>query len=101
VLLAERARFPETLRAHDAAFLIGRLAEDRAQDLREALVWYDSYIEEGNRGTYRGEAMGRKMLVLDRLGGREDARATAERYLRSFPRGAYAGRARAIRAQGH
>jgi tetratricopeptide (TPR) repeat protein len=98
-LLAERRRFPNAAGAHDAAFLIGRLAEDATQDPREALLWYDRYLEEERRGTYTSEALGRKMLVLDRLGELADARGTAERYLAAYPAGPYTARARRIQAQ--
>ncbi|MES1205495.1 MAG: FecR family protein [Pseudomonadota bacterium] len=97
-LLAERRRFGGTVGAHDAAFLIGRLAEDADGDLREALRWYDRYLEEGAAGTYASEALGRKMLALDRLGEAEDARAVAGRYLDGFPTGAFAIRARRLQA---
>jgi hypothetical protein len=48
-------------------------------------------------GNFDSEALGRKMLTEDRLGDAGDARASAERYLRTFPGGAYAARARRIR----
>jgi ferric-dicitrate binding protein FerR (iron transport regulator) len=100
-LLAERRRFARSVGAHDAAFLIGRLAEDTSGDLREALLWYDRYLEQsqgdsGHDGTYASEALGRKMLALDRLGEAADARVTAEHYLTAFPTGAFATRARRI-----
>ena len=107
-LLAERRRFARSVGAHDAAFLIGRLAEDTSGDLREALLWYDRYLEQsqadsgggnkndGYEGTYASEALGRKMLALDRLGEAADARVTAEHYLTAFPTGAFATRARRI-----
>jgi len=98
-LLAERRRFPSAVGAHDAAFMIGRLAEDANQDLREALLWYDRYLEEGLHGSYTSEALGRKMLALHHLGEWADARGAAERYLATFPRGAYAARALRIKAQ--
>jgi ferric-dicitrate binding protein FerR (iron transport regulator) len=102
-LLAERRRFARSVGAHDAAFLIGRLAEDTGGDLREALLWYDRYLEQSQTGTYAGtyasEALGRKMLALDRLGEAADARVTAQRYLTAFPTGAFATRARRIQVK--
>jgi TolA-binding protein len=95
-LLAERRRFSGSTDAHDAAFLIGRLAEDAAGDTREALVWYDRYLAESERGTYAAEALGRKMAALARLGDTADARSTAEQYLEVYPHGAFANRARRI-----
>ncbi len=98
-LLAERRRFAGTLGAHDAAFLIGRLAEDTSGDSREALAWYDRYLGEGERGTYAAEALGRKMMALDRLGEDDAALTAAARYLAMYPGGAFAGRARRIQRE--
>jgi hypothetical protein len=98
-LLAERRRFAATRAAHDAAFLIGRLADDASHDPHEALLWYDRYLEEAEQGTYTSEALGRKMLALDRLGADADARSAAAAYLKAYPRGAFAIRARRLRDQ--
>lgn len=101
-LLAERRRFVGSVGAHDAAFLIGRLAEDSSGDSREALAWYDRYLgegEDGEHGTYASEALGRKMMTLDRLGEGAEARIAAERYLELFAGGAFASRARRIQQQ--
>jgi hypothetical protein len=95
-LLAERRRFAGSTGAHDAAFLLGRLAEDATGDHREALRWYDLYLDEGGAGqtaTYGAEALGRRMLALERLGRGAEARAAAARYLQSFPDGPHAHRA--------
>jgi len=95
-LLAERRRFAGTVGAHDAAFLLGRLAEDGSGDRREALRWYDRYLDEVDRAhgsTYAAEALGRRMLALEHLGWIAEARATAAAYLRDFPEGPHAGRA--------
>jgi len=96
VLLAQRRRFGGTAAAHDAAFLIGRIAEDAAHDRREALVWYDRYLAEGSRGTYASEALGRTMLAHDALDDPAAAASAAERYLTDFPDGVYAARARRL-----
>ena len=92
-LLAERRRFAGTAAAHDAAFLLGRLADDTTGDAREALRWYERYLAESADGTYGAEALGRKMLALDRLGRAEDARAAAGAYRAAFPDGPHATRA--------
>lgn len=114
-LLAERQRFEGSKAAQDAAFLLGRLAEDAFRDARQAVRWYDRYLAEAGQGTYAAEALGRKMLALDRLresggngdndgdndtatGDRADARAAAEQYLAGYPDGPFAARARRIRA---
>jgi ferric-dicitrate binding protein FerR (iron transport regulator) len=102
-LLAERERFPHTVAARDAAFLLGRLADDVARDRREALAWYDRYLSEsGDRGTYASEALGRRMLALAGTSSSDAAAAAAAaaaRYLAAFPDGPYAARARRLAGQ--
>jgi TolA-binding protein len=94
-LLAQRKRFPDTTRAKDAAFLLGRIVEARPGSASAALVWYDRHLEEAPNGVYASEALGRKMTVLGRLGGEQAARPVAEEYLRRYPAGSYARAARA------
>jgi TolA-binding protein len=94
-LYALRRRFPESLHARDAAFLLGRVAETQ-QDPRGALSWFDAYLSEAPDGTYASEALGRKMTVLQRLEGTDAARPLAEIYLRRFPHGTYAQAAEAL-----
>ena len=102
-LLTERARFPRSARASDAAFLLGRMEEGsgrgkgRAGEAR-ALEWYDVYLKEAPSGAYSSEALGRKMVATERVRGALAARQVAEEYLRRFPGGTYAGAARALRA---
>jgi TolA-binding protein len=95
-LLAQRRRFPHSARAADAAFLLGRV-EEAAGGLSFAVKWYDSYLEEAPSGAYASEALGRKMVVVQKLYGTVQARAVAEEYARRFPAGTYAGAARALR----
>jgi ferric-dicitrate binding protein FerR (iron transport regulator) len=96
VLLAQRRRFPATLRAEEASFLLGRLADSPGGRASDALGWYDRYLREAPHGAYAAEATGRKMLVLARQHRTEEARAVAATYLRRFPDGGYARAARAV-----
>lgn len=96
VLLAQRRRFPGTLRAEEASFLLGRLAEDSGGRATDALGWYERYLLDAPSGGYAAEAMGRMMLALDRQQRTEEARTVAAGYLRRFPHGAYARAARGI-----
>lgn len=98
VLLAERARFPASERAHDAAFLLGRLDDLGARGRVQAIEWYDRYLNEVPRGAYAAEALGRKMVATENTRGRAAARAIAQEYLRRFPTGTYASTARAYDA---
>ncbi len=95
-LLAERRRFPASSQALDAAFLLGRLDEDRPHGAAAALKWYDEYLSRAPKGTYASEALGRKMIVTNLLEGAARARPIADEYLRRFPAGTYAGSARAL-----
>jgi TolA-binding protein len=95
-LLAERLRFPKSERASEAAFLLGRLEESKWDDNGRALEWYDVYLKEAPSGAYSSEALGRKMTATQRLEGAAAARQIADEYIRRFPRGTYAGAARAL-----
>ncbi|MEA2697008.1 MAG: transrane sensor [Myxococcales bacterium] len=96
VLLAQRSRFAGSSLARRAAFLLGRLAEESGETPRAALDWYETYLAEAPQGSYAGEALGRKMLVMRANGETAAAAAVAREYLDRFPSGAYAGSARAI-----
>jgi hypothetical protein len=95
-LLAERTRFPGSGPAVDAAFLLGRLAEQTHGSASESMRWYDSYLDAAPTGTYASEALGRKMMVTKQLKGAAEAEIVARDYLRRFPAGPYAGAARAL-----
>jgi TolA-binding protein len=93
-LVAERRRFPGSTLAREAAFLLGRL--DEAQNNSTAAVqWYKKYTSEDPDGRYVSEAQGRTMILLAATSP-DGARSVAEDYLRRFPSGAYAARARAV-----
>src|SRR5205814_2091873 len=99
--LAERAfnvtrhRFPGSSRARTAAFLLGRMADDRG-DARSGLAWYRAYPGAAPSGPYAAEAVGREMLIVERLGGREGAVSIARDDLGRFPNGTYMLQARAL-----
>jgi hypothetical protein len=93
VLLTERKRFPASGAAREAAFFLGRLAED---DGSGALEWYDRYLADSPRGTYASQALGRKMMLVYQQRGVTGARAIADDYLTRFPSGPYAAAARKI-----
>lgn len=96
VLLAQRRRFPRSVRAAEASFLLGRLADDSPGDVAPAVGWYDRYLAEAPDGAYASEALGRKMMVLERAHRRSAATAVAADYLHRFPVGTYARAAEAI-----
>ncbi len=98
VLTELRRRFPTTLAARTAAFQLGRI-DDEGGDARAALDWYRAYEAEAPRGPYAAEALGREMLDVERLSGREAATSFARAYLARFPDGTYLLQARAILGQ--
>lgn len=94
ILLSLRSRFGGTPQAASAAFVLGRMAESSAP--REALTWYETYGREAPSGPLAPEAMGRRLVVLERLGEGAAARAAASSYLRNHPDGPYVGLARKV-----
>ena len=63
---AQRVRFPGSDAAREAAFHLGRLADDADHDAAAAVAWYDQYLEEAPAGTFVAEALARKMAALAR-----------------------------------
>jgi len=96
VLQAQRRRFPGSKRAAEASFLLGRLEDQSPAGAARALGWYDRYLMEAPAGAYASEALGRKMMVLERSGRHDDALAIARAYLHRFARGSYAHAASAL-----
>jgi len=97
-LLGLRARFPGTPRARDAAFFLGRLAEQLPSSPSAAVAWYETYLAEAARGPYAGEALGREIALLARTD-RVRARQVARAYLERFPHGPQSELARSLVAE--
>ena len=95
-LLAQRRRFPRALRAREASFLLGRLDDATDDGAENALGWYDRYLDEAPGGAYVSEALGRKMMDLERTHRHAEATAVAADYLRRFPSGIYFHAAQAL-----
>lgn len=95
-LTAIRRRFPRSRSARDAAFHLGRLAEDRPRAEGDALSFYDAYLAEAPRGSFAAEALARKMSLLARTGRMAEAQKVAREYLQRHPNGEAAPRARAL-----
>jgi TolA-binding protein len=92
---AERGRFPNSRRAHEAAFFLGGLAEGDSE-LSAALDWYTRYLSEAPDGSYASQALGHKMLLIRKLQGPAAASQMAREYLQRFPDGAYASSAKKL-----
>jgi len=89
-LRAQRNRFAASSQARAAAFLMGRIAEDQKHDSGSALIWYDTYLKESPQGAFAAEALGRRLVLLERTAGKAAAQSSAQRYLQRFPDGPYA-----------
>ena len=95
-LMAQRERFAGSNAARTAAFLLGRLADMSEARPAGAIAWYDRYLAEAPNGEFASEALGRKLVAQQRVSGAASARATAHEYLRRFPQGPYAAKARQL-----
>jgi hypothetical protein len=93
VLLAERQRFASSSAARDAAFFLGRIAEDNGSG---GIDWYERYLSESPRGAYASQAFGRKMMLLYKQHGAVAAKPVADEYLSRYPNGPYAAAARKL-----
>jgi TolA-binding protein len=96
-LTSQRKRYPSSADAKNAAFLLGRIAEDGGAT-GEAIEWYERYLSEAPRGAFAAEALGREMLATGRTRGAAAGAVVARRYLDRFPGGPYAERARKLLA---
>lgn len=92
-LQALRDRFAGTKAASDAAFLLGRMADDGGATAA-AIRWYDTHMAEG--GSFSAEALGRKMIAVRKSGSEAAARPVAREYLQRYPHGPHAAVARAL-----
>jgi hypothetical protein len=89
-LTAERNRFARSTAARDAAFFLGRIADDHEHALASAIGWYDTYLLEAPHGSFSTEAFGRKMVAVSKQSGRAAALPLAAEYLKRFPNGPHA-----------
>ena len=76
----------------------GSLDNNRPQGFRaggaQAADWFSTYLREQPSGALAREALGRLIEAYQAAGDRVSARATAERYLKSYPDGPHATLAR-------
>jgi transmembrane sensor len=95
-LRALRRRFPGSMDASTAAFMLGRMAFEKHHAYSEAATWFETCLKEQPTGPLMGDSFGRLMEARLHSGDRAGARANAEQYLRRFPEGPYASEARGI-----
>jgi TolA-binding protein len=94
-----RRRFPGSAEAAEAAFILGRIAQDHSRDYAGAAGWLARYLSEQPGGAFAAEALGRLVEAADKQGDGEAARRAAERYLAAYPNGSHAGYARRVLAR--
>jgi TolA-binding protein len=94
-LMAQRTRYPGSVQARDAPFFLGGLSEGQKNDTA-SLEWYDVYLRESANGAYASQALGRKLMLVQRLQSSDAARPIATEYLARFPEGPYAPSARKL-----
>jgi TolA-binding protein len=92
---AVRSRFPGTVEAANAAFILGRM-EFHTGRLQEAATWLETYLRERPNGRFAREAAGRLVEAYQRVGDESRARIAAERYLARYPDGPHAELARSV-----
>jgi transmembrane sensor len=93
-LTTMRERFPGSVHARTAAFVLGRVAEELANDHREAARWFETYLREDPSGDLAEEALGRRIGACRKAGLHDEARAAATRYLQQHRGGVFDGVAR-------
>jgi TolA-binding protein len=97
-LQALERRFPRSVQARTAGFLIGRVLTQTGQR-REAIAAFERYLALDPDGAYSLEAMGRLMELYAASGNMGSARTLAARYLARAPSGPYQRLARSLAMQ--
>jgi hypothetical protein len=90
-----RQRSPGTPTGALAAFQVGRLEELRGRTT-EARRWYEAAVDDAVDFSFRPEALGRLMVLLEQQGEGEAARARAREYLEVAPAGGWSALARRL-----
>lgn len=92
---ALRGRFPGSGPAKTAAFLLGRVAVELEGSPPVGARWFATYLREHPGGPLDEEAAGRLVGALLKAGDAPGAAAAAQEYLARYPKGIFAGPARA------
>jgi hypothetical protein len=87
--VADLTTLPETDRAKNSAFFLGRLGESANASTEKVLDWYERYLHEAPHGPYEEGALTREMVLLRAQKSWPRARLVAERYMREYPTGTY------------
>lgn len=97
-LTALRTRYAGSPQAAHAAFVLGQMAFDQRGAYGEAAQWFSVYLAEQPGGALAQEALVRLLEAKERAGDAAGARAAAEQYLKAYPSGPHAARARRVLA---
>ncbi len=93
-LLQLRARCGASSAGLRAAFLLGRLSDERSP--ARAAQWYEQYLREAPGDRFSEQALGRLISAEQRAGHAPQAKSAAARYLQMYPNGGYAELARSL-----
>jgi transmembrane sensor len=93
--LALRQRFAGNPAAQ-AAFMLGRIAQDQQGAYVEAAAYFASYLREAQEGVFAREAASRLVESRMHAGDRDGAKSAAAQYLDAYPSGPYADKAREV-----
>ncbi len=95
-LLSIRKRFGGSWRSKVAAFLLGRVAIEFAQDAIAAADWFKTYLREDPSGSLAEEALGRLIDACQKANRAHEASQSAQKYLRLYPDGLFSTLARSV-----
>jgi hypothetical protein len=84
ILSVYRERFPSGKNAATAGFLLGRIACDRHGRLGESSRWFETYLSESPRGPLAEEALGRLIIIYEKMDKKSLAKKAATRYLDQY-----------------
>ncbi len=89
VLTEYRRRFPSSKKAATAGFLLGKIALDIRGLPNLAASWFKTYLNEDPAGPLAEEALGRLIMVYEKMGRTKEAREAARHYLDRYENGAF------------
>jgi hypothetical protein len=84
-----RRRFPKGRNAAVACFLLGRIALEHKGAFAMSAKWFTTYLKEAPNGPLAEEALGRLIIVYEKMGRNEEAKALGEQYIERFKGGPF------------
>ena len=91
-----RKKYPASKKAKLAAFLIGRIELVQSGKPKSAVKWFKTYLRESPGGPLAEESLGRLISAYKSSGNKVKVKETANKYLKKYPKGAFADMANSI-----